>query len=225
LDCSELARSLSGGGISLIFNLKSRDGKFYELFREGSETVCKGVSILREALEELESLPARLEELTAIEQVGDALTRSILERLNQTLVTPFDREDIYMLARELDRILDHVHGTLEKMVLYKTGTPTEEAKDLVRILENATDEIRKCFELLDDLKNNYTQVLDLCEDIKYHENQGDHRYRKAVADLFEFGTDPIEVIKWKEVYEHLETALDHCEDVANLLKGVALKYV
>ena len=119
----------------MIFNLKSRDGKFYELFREGSETVCKGVSILREALEELESLPARLEELTAIEQVGDALTRSILERLNQTLVTPFDREDIYMLARELDRILDHVHGTLEKMVLYKTGTPTEEAKDLVRILE------------------------------------------------------------------------------------------
>lgn len=209
----------------MIFNLKSRDGKFYELFREGSETVCKGVSILREALEEFESLPARLEELTAIEQVGDALTRSILDRLNQTLVTPFDREDIYMLARELDRILDHVHGTLEKMVLYKTGTPTEEAKDLVRILEKATEEIRKVFELLDDLKTNYAQVLDLCEDIKYQENLGDHRYRKAVADLFEFGTDPIEVIKWKEVYEHLETALDHCEDVANLLKGVALKYV
>lgn len=209
----------------MIFNLKSRDGKFYELFREGSETVCKGVSILREALEEYESLAARLEELTAIEQVGDALTRSILEKLNQTLVTPFDREDIYMLARELDRILDHVHGTLEKMVLYKTGTPTEEAKDLVRILEKATAEIKRIFELLDDLKDNYTQVLELCEDIKYQENLGDHRYRKAVADLFEFGTDPIEVIKWKEVYEHLETALDHCEDVANLLKGVALKYV
>jgi len=209
----------------LIFNLKSRDGKFYELFREGSETVCKGVSILRDALEEYESLPARLEELTAIEQVGDAIIRSILEKLNQTLVTPFDREDIYMLARELDRILDHVHGTLEKMVLYKTGTPTEDAKELVRILVKATAEIKKGFELLDDVKNNYTQVVDLCEDIKYQENLADHRYRKAVADLFEFGTDPIEVIKWKEVYEHLETALDHCEDVANLLKGVALKYV
>lgn len=209
----------------MIFNLKSRDGKFYELFREGSETVCKGVSILRDALEEYESLPARLEELTAIEQVGDAIIRSILEKLNQTLVTPFDREDIYMLARELDRILDHVHGTLEKMVLYKTGTPTEDAKELVRILVKATAEIKKGFELLDDVKNNYTQVVDLCEDIKYQENLADHRYRKAVADLFEFGTDPIEVIKWKEVYEHLETALDHCEDVANLLKGVALKYV
>lgn len=204
---------------------KSRDRKFYELFLEGSDTVCQGVSILREALDDYENLAARLEELTATEQVGDAITRSILEKLNQTLVTPFDREDIYMLARELDRILDHVHGTLEKMVLYKTGTPTEEAKDLVRILERATEEIKKAFELLDDLKNNYTQVVDLCEDIKYQENLGDHRYRKAVADLFEFGTDPIEVIKWKEVYEHLETALDHCEDVANLLKGVALKYV
>jgi predicted phosphate transport protein (TIGR00153 family) len=209
----------------LIFNLKSREEKFYGLFREGSETVCKGVAILQDALDEYEKMPARLEELTAIEQVGDSITRSILEKLNQSLVTPFDREDIYMLARELDRILDHVHGTLEKMVLYKTGKPTEDAKVLVQILMMATEEIKNVFELLDDLKNNYNQVLSLCEDIKIQENKGDHQYRKAVADMFENWTDPIEVIKWKEVYEHLETALDHCEDVANLLKGVALKYV
>jgi predicted phosphate transport protein (TIGR00153 family) len=208
----------------LIFNLKSREDKFYQFFREGSETVCNGVAILRDALNDYERLPARLDELTAIEQVGDSITRSILEKLNQSLVTPLDREDIYMLARELDRILDHVHGTLEKMVLYKTGKPTEAAKELVRILVQATEEIKKAFAVLNDLKTNYNLVLELCEDIKFQENLGDHCYRKAVAALFEGGLDPIEVIKWKEVYEHLETALDHCEDVANLLKGVALKY-
>lgn len=209
----------------MIFGLKKpREDKFYRLFLDGAETVSSGVAILREALEEYERLSARLDELTAIEQVGDSICRTILEKLNQTLITPFDREDIYMLARELDKIIDHVHGTLEKMVLYKTGTPTEEAKELARILVLATDDIKKAFELLNDVKSNYHEVIDLCEDIKFWENQGDHQYRQAVAALFENEMDPIEVIKWKEVYEHLETALDHCEDVANLLRGVALKY-
>lgn len=209
----------------MILNFKSREEKFYQLFREESENVCSGVVILRDALNDYEHLPARLKELSAIEEVGDSIRRSILEKLNQTLVPPFDREDIYKLARELDRVLDHVHGTLEKMVLYKTGKPTEAAKELVHILLKATREIEKAFELLDNLKINYDKVVSLCDDVKFKENEGDHCYRKAVADLFNNCSDPIEVIKWKEVYEHLETALDHCEDVANLLKGVALKYV
>ncbi|NPV90180.1 MAG: DUF47 domain-containing protein [Firmicutes bacterium] len=208
----------------MVLNLRSKDDKFYQLFREGSETVVSGVRVLEAALDSYEKVVEKLEELTVIERMGDDIQQAIIERLNHTFITPFDREDIYTLARELDRILDHVHGTLEKMVLYKTGQPKEAAKVLVQILLRATQEIQKAIEHLTDLKNNYHQVLNLCEDIKFQENEGDHQYRKAVAALFESGENPIEVIKWKEVFEHLETALDHCEDVANLLKGVALKY-
>ena len=208
----------------MVLNLRSKDDKFYQLFREGSETVVSGVRVLEAALDNYETLAEKLEELTVIERMGDDIQQAIIERLNHTFITPFDREDIYTLARELDRILDHVHGTLEKMVLYKTGQPKEAAKVLVQILIRATQEIQKAIEHLNDLKSNYHQVLNLCEDIKFQENEGDHQYRKAVAALFESGENPIEVIKWKEVFEHLETALDHCEDVANLLKGVALKY-
>lgn len=208
----------------MVLNLRSKDDKFYQLFKESSETVVSGVKVLEEALNSFESLPAKLEELTVIERLGDDIQQSIIERLNHTFITPFDREDIYTLARELDRILDHVHGTLEKIVLYKAGQPKEAAKTLVQILLRATKEIQRAIEQLADLKNNYHQVLNLCEDIKFQENEGDHQYRKAVAALFESGDNPIEVIKWKEIFEHLETALDHCEDVANLLKGVALKY-
>ncbi|MDH7480192.1 MAG: DUF47 family protein [Syntrophomonadaceae bacterium] len=208
----------------MLLGIRSKEDKFYQLFKEESETVVAGVKVLEEALNSYESLSAKFEELTVIERLGDEQTQSIIDRLNHTFITPFDREDIYTLARELDRILDHVHGTLEKMVLYKTGQPKEGAKTLVQILHQAVLEIQKVVSLLADLKNNYHQVLNLCEDIKFKENEGDHQYRKAVAALFESGENPIEVIKWKEVFEHLETALDHCEDVANLLKGVALKY-
>lgn len=208
----------------MLLGIRSKEDKFYQLFKEESETVAAGVKVLEEALNNYESLAAKFEELTVIERLGDEQTQSIIDRLNHTFITPFDREDIYTLARELDRILDHVHGTLEKMVLYKTGQPKEEAKTLVQILHQAVLEIQKVIFLLADLKNNYHQVLNLCEDIKFKENEGDHQYRKAVAALFESGENPIEVIKWKEVFEHLETALDHCEDVANLLKGVVLKY-
>lgn len=208
----------------MVFGLRPKEDKFFELFQEGAATIVSGVKILEAAMKDAQGQDKQLEELTRVEKHGDEVVQNIIDLLNRTFVTPFDREDIYMLARELDRILDHMHGTLEKMVLYKTGHPKPCARSLVQILDRAAWEIQKAIDQLADLKSNYNQILNLCEDIKYQENEGDKQYRKAVAALFETETNPIEVIKWKEVYEHLETALDHCEDVANLLKGVALKY-
>ncbi|NPV27211.1 MAG: DUF47 domain-containing protein [Firmicutes bacterium] len=206
------------------WNLKPKEDKFYELFRDSSEIVCSGATVLLDAMDEYERMPEKLVEINRLEDEGDSVIQTILDKLNQTFLTPFDREDIYTLARELDRILDHIHGTIEKMVLYRTGRPTSDVRELAAVLLKATEEIKQVILKLEDLKANYDQVLQRCEMIKQFENKGDHLYRLGVATLFDQVKDPIEVIKWKEVYEHLETALDHCEDVANLLKGVALKY-
>ncbi len=114
------------------FNLKPKEDKFYELFRDSSEIVCSGAAVLVNSMNEYDLLPEKLVELTRLEDEGDSVIQNILDKLNQTFLTPFDREDIYTLARELDRILDHIHGTIEKMVLYKTGQPTNDVRELAQ---------------------------------------------------------------------------------------------
>lgn len=159
-----------------------------------------------------------------MEQKGDRVTDEIIDKLNETFMTPFDREDIYSLARELDEVLDSVCSTVEKMVIYEAGKPDKKFREMVDVFVQATEKVKDAVSLLKKMKSNTVQIMDICYDIKKFESEGDKIYRFGVADLFKNSSDAIMVIKWKEVFEQLETALDRCEKIAKLIRGVVVKY-
>lgn len=213
------------GGSRVLRRFRPADDKFYALFEEAADILYQGAVLLQDMMAKHETMEDRLEELIALEQKGDQVTDKIIDKLNETFMTPFDREDIYSLARELDEILDSICSTVEKMVIYETGKPDQQFKDMVDVFVNATEKVKQSVYYIRKMKNNTVQIMDLCYEIKKHESEGDKIYRHGVADLFKNSKDAIDVIKWKEVYEQLETALDRCEKIAKVIRGVVVKYV
>ncbi len=207
-----------------MFGLKPREEKFYDMFAESTKLVCKAARVLAEIMETPETLPAKLQDLIDIEHQADDVTTAIIDRINKNLITPMDREDIYTMAQGLDDIIDFVQGSAERMLLYRAGKPSGGAQELVRLLVQATDEIGVCYNLLRNLRGNREDILRAVSRLNQLESEGDKLYRQEVARLFEEEKDPIAVIKWKEILEHLEGALDLCEDVGDMLKGAVLKY-
>ncbi len=211
-----------------MFNrFKPADEKFFQLFEEAGEIIFQGAVLLQNMISnyENEGLPKRLDELIALEHKGDRVTEKIIDKLNETFMTPFDREDIYSLAKDLDGILDSVCSTVEKMVIYETGNPNQIFRDMVGVFVSAAEKVKFLVCYLRKIKNNTVPIMDLCYEIKKDENEGDRLYRLGLADLFKNSKDAIDVIKWKEVLEQLETALDRCERIAKLIRGVVVKYV
>ncbi len=208
-----------------MWGIRPKDDKFYDLFEASSKAIYKATLVLEKLMDDHKNIDVYMTELNELEHHGDEITRNIMEKLNQTFITPLDREDIMTLAQNLDHILDFMQGACERMLLYKTGKPTPFAKELVLILIKTAKMIEEAIHSLRNLRLNHHQIMNLCQDINRLESEGDRLYRVGVANLFEEVKDPIELIKWKEVYEHLETALDHCEDIADIIKGVVLKYV
>jgi len=206
--------------------VKPRDDLFFGCFEASAEAICRAARILQDYVEQNGDPVPKLELVSQVEEKGDKLFQRIVDRLNNSFVTPFDREDIYSLGKALNRVIDHIHGTMEKIVIYKTGKPQDtNIKGLVDVLVQAADEIHGAVVCLRNLKENYAGVVEACDRIREFEHEGDRLYRCGIAELFENARDAIEIIKWKEVFEHLETTLDYCEDISNILKGVAVKYV
>lgn len=205
---------------------KPNDKEFFALFEEGADILNQGSNLLSRLMERYEDMETRLDELVALEQKGDMVTEKIIDKLNQTFITPFDREDIYSLARELDEILDSICSAVEKMVIYKTGKPSNHFKELVVLLSGSTEQIRIAIGLLRNLKGNYSDIMDCFKEIKRLKNEGGRIYRYGVAEFFKEKdkADPIEILKWKEIFEQMETALDRCETIAKLIRGVVVKY-
>ena len=207
-----------------MFGLKPREEKFYDMFAESTQLVCKASRVLSEIMQAPETLPAKLTDLIDIEHQADDVTTAIIDRINKNLITPMDREDIYTMAQGLDDIIDFVQGSAERMLLYRAGKPSGGAQELVRLLVQATDEIGVCYNLLRNMRGNREDILRAVSRLNQLESEGDKLYRQEVARLFEEEKDPIVIIKWKEILEHLEGALDLCEDVGDMLKGAMLKY-
>lgn len=207
-----------------MFGFKSADEHFFKLFEEAAENINQGAILLKNMMDKYETIDKRLDELVALEQTGDKITDAIIDKLNKTFITPFDREDIYSLARELNEIMDSVCSTVEKMVIYEAGKPSERFKEMVDIFAGATENVKSLVYCIRNIKDNTDAIMDLYYDITKDESRGDRIYRLGVADLFKYGSDAIDVIKWKEVFEQLETALDRCEKVAKLIRGVVIKY-
>ncbi len=206
--------------------LKPQDERFFEFFEDSTEAISEAANILKAFFEQRGDPAMNLERINEVEHHGDRIFLKTIEQINHSFITPFDREDILLLAQDLNRVLDHIQGTMEKVVIYKVGQPKERyVLDLVNVLVEATEEIKFAVRKLRELRVHHREIIESCEKIRAFEHQGDNLYRAGIAHLFENTEDVIEIIKWKEIYEHLETTLDYCETVSNVIKGVAVKYV
>jgi len=178
---------------------------------------------LKEMVDTWEHVEGKVGEITELEHQGDTITHEIMARVHRTFVTPFDREDIVQLAHVLDDVTDFIHAAADAMFLYKVDRPGQRAKELADIIVQATEEVER---VMPQLKKRIVlnQVLKRCVEINRLENVADRVYRSAMAELFADSTDIAHIIKWREIYTHMESATDRCEDVANVLEGVALKH-
>ena len=196
---------------------------FFDLFEESARNMVKAAQALQQMVNSWEYVDGKVAEITELEHQGDSITHQIMAQLNRTFITPFDREDIALLAHSLDDVVDFIHATADAMLLYKVEPPGERAKQLADIIVQEASEVEKAMPHLRrhaELK----QIPERCVEINRLENMADRVYRSALAELFEDTADIVHIIKWREIFEHMENATDRCEDVANVLEGVALKH-
>lgn len=199
-----------------------RDEKFYDLFEKGAHLVVQGAIHLEELLRNFDDVEVKTKKIKAIEHEGDVITHDTIENLNRTFISPLDREDIHDLITAIDDVLDYIEACAERLYLFKIEKVTEEAVLICAVLVKAVKELEQAVSNLRRLKE-ADSIIKHCAEIDRLENEGDHLNRAAVAKLFEPDNNPLEVIKWKEIYETIENAIDRCEDVANVLEGIALK--
>src|SRR5881227_1709060 len=191
-----------------MFRLIPREMKFFELFAELSASLTEGAKLLRSILQNPTDLGMQAEQMQAIEHRGDKATHAIITKLNQTFITPFDREDIHRLASSLDDVLDFMNAAAERIWMYKITEPPPAAAKLSKLVLSQCKELG---EAVSHLKDN-GDVLARCVEIKRLENEADVASREAIGSLFEREKDPITLIKIKELLEVLETASDKAED-------------
>jgi len=207
----------------LKFSLMPKEKKFAILFEQSAHNAVKIAQQLKDMVCTWENVQERLAIITDLEHEGDAITHQIIAQLHRSFITPFDREDIALLAHSLDEITDFIHSSADMMVLYRVGQPTSRARELADIIVQTATEVEKAVsEIHERIKR--AELLRLCMEINRLENEGDSVYRAALAELFSDSAETAYLIKWREIYEHMENAIDSCEDVANVLEGVALKY-
>lgn len=202
-----------------MVRLVPRETKFFELFENMSSNLTKSARLLAETLGDLENVQVRVRQLSDLEHIGDDITHTILTRLNQTFITPFDREDIHKLASSLDDVLDFIHAAGERLVMYKISAVPPAAAELAHIIIRQTEELAKAVAMLEK----HDHVLEHCVEVNRLENEADTVARENIGKLFEREKDPITLIKLKELFEVLETATDKAEDAANVLESVVLK--
>jgi predicted phosphate transport protein (TIGR00153 family) len=200
-----------------------REEKFFDLFEDGASNIVKAALVLKDLVDTWECIEQRVAEIKELEHHGDSITHEVIARLHRTFVTPFDREDIALLAKSLDDIMDFIDAATGDMLIYKVNRPGKRARELADIIVQASTEVQSA--VLDlRHKARLKQTLTRCVEINRLENAADVVYRAALAELFEDSTDIPDIIKWREIYEHMESATDRCEDVANVIEGVALKH-
>jgi hypothetical protein len=193
--------------------------KFYALFREQAGNISKAAQMLADLFDNYHDVEKHVAEIKYIEHKGDQLTHELMMKLNRTFITPLDREDIHALGSALDDVLDLVDAAAGRMVTYKVTAVTPGARQLAKVILHGTEILQKAISGLEKPDN----ILDYCEQIQLIEEEADRIKGECVARLFEDSTNPIEIIKWKEIYEVLEATTDKCEDVADVLEAVVLK--
>ncbi len=205
----------------MVLRLFPREESFFGLFNQMAENILQGGRMLRDLFDDYKDVEPKAEAIKAVEDRGDEITHEIIDRLNRTFVTPFDREDIYDLAKQLDNVLDWIEAAAARMAVYQIPRPTREAQEMAHVILNACEAIVEAVRNLRKLD----QLDGPVREINRLENLADHMQRDAVAALFASNAGAIEVMKWKEVYDTLEEATDQAEDVANVLESIRTKHM
>jgi uncharacterized protein len=196
-----------------------RDREFFDLFEEAGGNILRAAALLEEMLRDFPERNELARDILICEQEGDRITHDIIQRLNQTSVTPLDREDIHELAAALDDVVDYTEEVADYLGLYRIEAPMSQAQELAKVLHHAARQIAEAMPRLRTFKDlsHYTVEINRLE------NDGDRISREAIASLFDNGIDPMVVIRWKDIFERLEEAIDATETVANILEGVVIK--
>ncbi len=203
-----------------MFNILPRDDKYFDRFSEMAERIYEAAKTWDKFFRRESPVGAVADQIKRLEHECDEISHEILRGIDRTFITPIDREDIHQLAVRLDDVIDLIDGGVRRIALYNISEPTPRSARLSQIIVQITEVLVKAVAALQKQKG----VIEHCIRIKQLENEGDVAYHEAVASLFREETRPIEVIKWKDVYENMEACIDHCEAVAHLLESVVLKH-
>ena len=204
-------------GLSRLFAPRERE--FFDLFEESGANIVRAAELLERIIAHWPDNAELQRDVVICEQEGDRITHDIIQRLNSTFVTPIEREDILDLASALDDIVDYIEEVADFLALYRIEAPMEQAQDLARILHEAARQIAQAVPRL----RSFDDIRHFTVEINRLENDGDRKVREALASLFETGIDPMMVIRWKDIFERLEEAIDSTERAANILEGVMIK--
>ncbi len=192
------------------------------MFERASNNLIKAGQAFKDLLNDYTNIEQKIKNIKDLEHEGDILTHEIFDKLNRTFITPIDREDIHQLTSEVDDVLDYILATADRLQLYKIKKPTPETLKLTEVLIAAIEILGKAVNSLKDPKRS-RRTLDYCVEINRLENEGDLLHKAAIAELFSDGKDAVEIIKWNDIYDHLESAIDMCEDVADTVEGIVVK--
>jgi len=202
--------------------ISNRPDAFFGLFAESAENLRNAAELLQDLIGDYRDVEAKAKRIVDLEHAGDEVTHAIIRLLNTTFVTPMDREDIYQLATALDDVLDALEAVSDLFVLHLIEAPLPEMKAQVDVLVLAARQTEQALALLPNMKREELEPYWI--EINRLENEGDQLYRRAIADLFSGEHRAMDVLKWKEVIENLEEALDGLENVANIIESTVLKH-
>ena len=210
-----------------MFNLNPKDDKFYDMFIDEAKNVEKAAVILSEALGDLENKTSHVARVEELEHKGDEIVHRLIEELNNSFITPIDREDIFSITKRMDDILDSIESTMHRFTMFNINESKEGAKVLGNLIVDASRELVSLMEEFKHMKKKNKEITERVISINKIENKGDIFYRQMISELFaEDGKTPVlDIIKWREIYKFLEATLDSCEAVANIVEGVVMKYV
>lgn len=195
---------------------------FFDMFERATKNLVACVQVFTETVKDFRQLEKGVQKLDDLEHEGDIITHEIMDKLNRTFITPIDRDDIHAIAAGVDDVLDLTEEVADRIYLYKLDKPTDYLVQMAQILEQSVLEVAKAITSLRDLKRP-RRILDYTIEINRLENEGDMLLKHAMVELFDSAASPLEVIKWKEVYESLEKAIDKCEDMAVVIESVVVK--
>jgi predicted phosphate transport protein (TIGR00153 family) len=207
----------------MLEKLMPRSDEFFDDFDAQAEATVKGAKLLLSLFEDFTDVERKVAAIKEVEHHGDDIAHRSFERLHKQFITPFDRAEIHRLLGRIDDVLDLTDATAERLLLYEVGPVPQAAKDLARVLVPCCEKMQEAVRLLRTIKNP-KQILQACHEIKGMESSADALGRAAIAALFKSGADALSIMKWKEIYDLLETATDRCEDVADVIEGVVLEH-
>jgi uncharacterized protein len=203
--------------------VRANDKTIIDILENQGANLVKATSSLVELLTHFDMLMERGSKIKDLEHEGDRITHNLFAITSQTFVTPLDREDISRLTTAIDQIVNYVDESADKLIMFKIKEPTPYMIELAKVLLSASQEIYLLMKRLRKFKN-ANDLVGHCRTIRKYEHEGDTIYRNAIAELFEMNTNAVEIIKLKDVYENLEASIDRCQDTADIVEDIALKY-